>query len=526
MSDVVTPIFKHRDGSAPSPRHAHVCAVTSGKGGVGKTNLSTNLGIALAQQGHAVCLVDADTGLANVNILLGKRPEKTLEHLLDEHASIEDIMMAGPGGLKVIPGASGIAEYAHMDAHRQQRLLSAVRQLEARFDYVLIDTAAGVANNVTRLVLAAHTVLLVITPDPTSLTDAFAMIRVLKRQGYDGLIQCVVNMAADARGARQVYERFSSAVRKYLNIRIELCGHIVADAELVQAVRAQVPVLVRHPQGLASSCIEKLGARITSISPDEQAHSLTDALVHAEAIAEPSPPADGGIHEPRNTTQPRDAIDIQSVSAQLLGAIQRNEADETSLNSALLPLFESYFQRFGHFPIDMRSASFRHLETARDGEYDMREQVQRIEQLFERRVGKPMHDREELLFRLLNQIRDSEPELQDSIHRLQLAYDARFRAPAADTLQRLVKRLESSDASADDFADAIESLRLMFTERFKLEYSVPDLALRKRMKSIIKDISERENARQEALLMLSAELGQHAEIQKQLGGLLDYLDND
>jgi hypothetical protein len=173
-------VGNRRPASAPKAR---TLAFTSGKGGVGKTCVSANLGVALAQQGQRVCIFDADTGLANVNILLNLRPQYTLEHLLKGEKTIAEILHHGPDNLEIVPAASGIAECADLDADRQRRLLDALSALEASFDYLLIDTAAGAGSQVLSFLQSAEAIFLVITHEPTSLTDAFSLLRLYPVSG-------------------------------------------------------------------------------------------------------------------------------------------------------------------------------------------------------------------------------------------------------------------------------------------------------------------------------------------------------
>src|SRR3990167_7797161 len=168
-----------REFSAPN-----VVAITGGKGGVGKTCVAVNLAIALSRMRHKVCLFDADTGLANINIMLGLYPAYTLEHLLTGEKSIQDIVLQGPEGLQVVPGASGFTDCLDLDASQQQRMLSSIRSLEPHCDYMLIDTAAVVSPTVLHFIAAAQVAVVVITPEPTSMTDAFSLLKVLKRRGY------------------------------------------------------------------------------------------------------------------------------------------------------------------------------------------------------------------------------------------------------------------------------------------------------------------------------------------------------
>ena len=244
----------------PDHRSGRVIAVTSGKGGVGKTNVTSNLAVALARQGHRVCVFDADTSLANVNLIMGVTPRHTVEQLLNGERSIEEILLEGPEGVMIVPAASGIAELAVLDEASRTRLIDALRTLESSFDYLLIDTAAGIGESVLAFVKSAQYTILVISTEPTSLTDAFALLRVLKRQAHERPAYVLVNMALNYANSMEVYKRFEGAVRKYLGVKVHYLGYVTDDKALKSSISQQRPVLLNDPDALASRCFTTLAA--------------------------------------------------------------------------------------------------------------------------------------------------------------------------------------------------------------------------------------------------------------------------
>ena len=220
----------------------HVIAITSGKGGVGKSSITVNLGISLAKTGARVCILDADTGLANINILLGLTPKASLEHVLFGAKAIEEIMLDGPFGVKLIPGANGISECVSLHPRQQLRLTRELGRIEGEFDYLLLDTAAGIDDNTLAFVSSAHQSIVVITPEPTSLTDAFSLIKVMQRRRTGMVYQVVVNMCGNVGQAREVYHRFSTAVEKYIGVRTQSLGYLLRDESIRVAVTLQSPV--------------------------------------------------------------------------------------------------------------------------------------------------------------------------------------------------------------------------------------------------------------------------------------------
>ena len=242
-----------------------VIAITGGKGGVGKTSMSINLAIALSRTGSRVCLFDADTGLANINIMLGLYPAHTLEHLFTGEKSIQDIVVEGPEGIQIIPGASGFAQCVELEVGQQQRLVTAIRSLEPHYDYMLVDTAAGISPTVLHFIAASQVAAVVVTPEPTSLTDAFSLLKVLRRRGYRRKVQVIVNMASNSTQAEKVFRRFSRAVSKYLDLMTDYLGSVWMDESMRTAVTLQRPVALFPKNDPSARSFYRLAERIDDV---------------------------------------------------------------------------------------------------------------------------------------------------------------------------------------------------------------------------------------------------------------------
>lgn len=244
---------------------AQILAIASGKGGVGKTSLTVNTGITLAKMGYRVCLFDADTNLANINIMLKVMPEYTLEHVLRGEKDIHEIVV-NTSGISLVPGASGIADFSNLELTEQHRLIQAISALEKEYDYLLVDTSAGIHDNVLSFIESAHQCLLIISPEPTSLTDAFSLVRVLHKRGYKKRFNIVVNSTISELAARKTYKRFSRAVAKYIGCKVAYLGFIVKDEQLAGAICAQSPVVISQPSALSSRCFSRISQTISKMS--------------------------------------------------------------------------------------------------------------------------------------------------------------------------------------------------------------------------------------------------------------------
>jgi MinD-like ATPase involved in chromosome partitioning or flagellar assembly len=225
-----------------NPNQPRTIAITGGKGGVGKTSIALNLALTLARQDNRVLLLDGDTDLANVSIMVGLYPRKTLADVMAGECRLEDIILETDYGLHIVPGASGVQECMDMGPTESLRILRALYNLENRYDYVITDTAAGLQAAGLHMIAATELACVVVTPDPASLTDAFSLIKVLRRRGYNRIPSILVNMAQGASQARSVFQRLDAAAQRHLGISLHYMGGIWRDETLRQSVLNQKPV--------------------------------------------------------------------------------------------------------------------------------------------------------------------------------------------------------------------------------------------------------------------------------------------
>ncbi len=236
-------------------RSALTLAVTSGKGGVGKSNIAVNLSICLAAHGIRVTLIDVDMGLANADLLMNIQPRYTLSHVLAGVRSIDEVAMLGPGGIRFVPGASGVSEIADMTEFERQNLIAQFSKLETSTDIVLLDCGAGLSRNVISFAMAADRVLVVTTPQPTAMTDAYAMIKSLHRERCRGQLCLLVNMVESRAAADTTFDRIAGVAEKFLKYPIADHGYVLHDSAVEQAVRERCPFVVKYPGSNASACV-------------------------------------------------------------------------------------------------------------------------------------------------------------------------------------------------------------------------------------------------------------------------------
>jgi flagellar biosynthesis protein FlhG len=244
-----------------------VLSITSGKGGVGKTNIATNLACALVQKGKKVLVFDADLGLANIDILMGITPEYTIEHVIKGKKRLSDVIITTPEGVHILPSSSGVEELTNLSLFQKKRLIEEFSLLNDTYDFIIIDTPAGISSNVIYFNLAASEIINVIEPDPTSFTDAYALMKVLSvRYGVEEF-NIVVNCVDSEAQAREIFQKMNMVCERFLQVRLRYMGHIFKDKKLLQAVRNQRPVTVLYPYSKASRCIYSLSDTICKVVP-------------------------------------------------------------------------------------------------------------------------------------------------------------------------------------------------------------------------------------------------------------------
>jgi flagellar biosynthesis protein FlhG len=282
------------DGAAKARSPLRVIAVTSGKGGVGKTNVSTNLAVLAARMGKRVLIIDADLGLANVEIVLGLKPRYHMGDLLDSSLSIDEVLVEGPHGIRILSAGSGVQGLSRLDEAQKLRLVSALDPIEDRFDLVIVDSGAGIGDNVLFFVGAAQEALLVVSPEPTSLVDAYAVVKVLSQQAGVRHFNVIVNPVVDELPARDIFYKLTAVTNRFLSANVRHLGYIPRDENLHRAIMAQRPVVDIFPRSPASRALGLIAEKLFN---EPQPQFLDGGLklmwqrLFREAQAQPEPRA-------------------------------------------------------------------------------------------------------------------------------------------------------------------------------------------------------------------------------------------
>lgn len=248
----------------PPPK---VIAITSGKGGVGKTTVTVNLGVTLASSGKQVLLLDGDMSLANVDVLLGLTPRYNLSHVLEGRCTLEDTLLEGPAGLMVIPASSGKKNMAELTRAENAGIVNAFSDFSRAVDVLLVDTGAGIADSVLTLSAASQEIILVVTNDPASITDAYALIKVLSREHGVNRVQVLANQVANLGEAREMYAGLERVAEKFLNVNLGFLGAIPQDEWLRAAIRKQRAVVDLYPSAPSSLAFQALAKRTEAWQP-------------------------------------------------------------------------------------------------------------------------------------------------------------------------------------------------------------------------------------------------------------------
>ncbi len=253
-------IMAEKNASTSRTGNVKVYCVASGKGGVGKTNLSVNMGLVIQSLGKNVLLIDADLGLANIDVVSGLYPKYNLSHILSIGKSIKDVILKGPMGISILPGASGLYDLANITSVELKILIDSFSSIANDFDIIIIDTGAGISKNVISFIRSSDEVIVVTTPEPSAVTDAYALIKIARK--YCDSIHVIVNKTDNYKEAEYTIEKLSRVTKKYLNLKINYLGYVLKDNTIYKSNMAQTPFYIKYPNGLASKCLITISKKL------------------------------------------------------------------------------------------------------------------------------------------------------------------------------------------------------------------------------------------------------------------------
>lgn len=249
---------KSEKAEAKSNKKTRVLAVTSGKGGVGKTNFALNFGLSLVEQNKKVLIFDVDLGFANIDVLLGRMPRETIASMIEKDLSAHDIIEEGPNGLLFISGGNGFNDMFRMDDFKLQKFFQELSTLQGKVDYIILDTGAGLSYENLRYILAADDVILVTTPEPTSVTDAYSIVKMVHGKDPNVHMKLVVNQCTSIKEGQRTAENFKQAAHQFLEKEIGILGSIPSDSHIPEAVKKQQALMLAYPNSESAIAIRKM----------------------------------------------------------------------------------------------------------------------------------------------------------------------------------------------------------------------------------------------------------------------------
>ncbi len=258
MNDQATKLRKKVQEKASNTR---IVAVASGKGGVGKSNITVNLGLTLQGMGKRVLLLDADLGMANLDILLGLTPRYNLSHVLKGKCKFEDALLHGPDGIDILPGTSG-EDLINISSTEVKRLIEASSHMESNYDIIIIDIGAGIHYSVTNFIMACDEAMIVLTPEPTAIMDAYSLVKFLANQKYKNKVGLIINQTSSQKEGTNVANRMKKVISEYLKLDIEIMGYIPYDEDVRQSVKEQTPFIIAYPKSKAVGALKDVAAKM------------------------------------------------------------------------------------------------------------------------------------------------------------------------------------------------------------------------------------------------------------------------
>ena len=373
---------------------AKIITFSSGKGGVGKTCTAVNLSILLAQQGFKVCLFDADANLANVNIMLKLAPESTLEQVISGKKSLNDIILH-KAGINVIPGASGLSDFISLAPAQQKRLQATMLELKSNYDYLLIDNSAGITENVLSYIKFSDSGIIVITAEPTSLTDAFALVRVLQKRGNTKKLNVIVNNVSSKSYALKIYQRFAAAVKKHIGCDLNYLGGIVSDELIPQSICDQNPIVLQHPAAPAALNLKDLSRELVSLQKQQQRTDSAKTSNKVETqfqqpdFSKPAETKNTRLENREPVVKPAQNPPLSNaeLKAELLQRINNEAYESIELKDIVESINNAYLTRFGDYAVNLSGIIADAVNMDRISESTMKHLILTLQGLYQDQYG-------------------------------------------------------------------------------------------------------------------------------------------
>lgn len=363
--------------------------ISSGKGGVGKSCSSVNLAVLLAQHGYETCLLDADANLANINIMLKLVPEFTLEHVISGEKTLAEITLY-KDGIEIVPGYSGLSDFISLTTEQRQRLIKALQQLKSKYDYLLIDNPAGISKTVLSFIKFSSINIIVITAEPTSLTDAFSLIRVASKSTGQKNFQILINKVKNKQQADSIFKRFSMAVEKHIGFPVEYLGHVISDELVTSSICTQNPVILEHPKSAASYCFEDICRSLLSLQTFSSSKKRLPITAQAEAPSTDQTDFSGHVCTDRFNNQPASAKKIHSVELlqkEMLQLISDESQPQEILKQAVVKINTAYSDRFGDTENNLSSDLFKNIDNTTLPEPSLRNLIMTLHSQYQDQYG-------------------------------------------------------------------------------------------------------------------------------------------
>ena len=449
---------------------AKIITVSSGNSGVGKTCTAVNLSVLLAQRDYKVCLFDADAKLENVNIMLNLLPDFTLQDVLSGEKSVNDITLK-TNGFDVIPGATGLTNFISLSKEQQVRLQNTMWQLSSEYDYLIIDNTAGISDSVRYYNKISNHTIIVITPDPASLSAAFSLIRILQKRGNQKKYQIMVNNVSDEGYARRIFKRFFTPIEEHIGCQINYLGCVMSDDMIPTSICIQNPVTLEYPASPSAFSYSQLTRRLISI-PEQNTENKNYSNEQKIPDKQPSVLSSNTAtldHDKKHivdqaTTQP---ISTEQLKNKMISDINDEQLEHQNLKEMVLDINSAYTKRFGHYAIDLPNVIHDALKMDHLSEQTLRNLLMTLHSIYQDQyVKKPMAENSEsasnspasnltqetinLLIKLLQQenLSNMQAELQQNSNQKtsQLTHDTDNASPKLNDLLETIRYASMVDS--------------------------------------------------------------------------------